>query len=104
MPNDGPLPVEVVRDLLGIARAMYAAFSAMGPEYRNHLMRLRGVGFQLQLALDKAKLGGPGTMQMRSAWLIAEKAAVDLASMVDAYVPAQALVRAAGERLARKNR
>lgn len=104
MPNDGPLPVEVVRDLLGIARAMYAAFSKMGPEYGTHLMKLRGIGFQLQLALDKAKQGGPGTFAMRSAWLISEKAAQDLAAMVDKYMPAQVLIRATGERLARKNR
>jgi len=40
------LPVEVVRDLLGIARAMYAAFSDMGPEYGTHLMKLRGIGYR----------------------------------------------------------
>jgi hypothetical protein len=104
MPNNGPLPVEVVRDLLGIARAMYAAFSRMGPEYSTHLERLRGVGYQLQLALEKAAQGGPGTFAHRSAWLISEKAAKDLGDMVDAYVPAKALVTATGERLSRKNR
>lgn len=102
MPNDGQLPVEVVRDLLGIARAMYAAFQGMGPEYGERLMKLRGVGYQLQLALEKAAKGGPGTFAHRSAWLISEKAAADLAEMVDAFVPARALVRAAGERLAKK--
>lgn len=74
MPNDGQLPVEVVRDLLGIARAMYSAFQGMGPEYSTHLHKLSGIGYQLQLALDKAKQGGPGTFAMRSAWLISEKA------------------------------
>lgn len=104
MPNDGQLPVEVVRDLLGIARAMYAAFAEMGPEYKDHMFRLRGIGFQLQLALDKAAKGGPGTFAMRSAWLISEKAAADLGALVDKCMPAQLLIRATGERLAKKNR
>jgi hypothetical protein len=104
LPNDAQLPVEVVRDLLGIARAMYAAFQSMGPEYQTHLHKLSGIGYQLQLALEKAKQGGPGTFAMRSAWLISEKAAADLASLVDKYMPAQVLIRATGERLAKKNR
>jgi hypothetical protein len=83
---------------------MYAAFQGMGPEYGTHLMRLRGIGFQLQLALDKAKQGGPGTFAIRPAWLISEKAAKDLADMVDKYLPAQVLIRATGERLAKENR
>ncbi len=104
MPNDVQLPVDVVRDLLGIARAMYAAFREMGPEYKDHMFRLRGIGAQLQLALDKAKQGGPGTFPHRSAWLIAEKASKDLGALVDKYMPAQLLIRATGERLAKKNR
>lgn len=104
MPNDGPLPVEVVRDLLGIARAMYGAFEKMGPEYSSHLMKLRGIGRQLQLALDKAKLGGPGTWPMKTAWAISEEAAQDLGALVDKHMPAQLLIRAMGERLAKKNR
>lgn len=104
MPNDGPFPAEVARDLLGLARAMYAAFQGMGPEYRDHLMRLRGIGYQLQLALDKARQGGPGTFANRSAWLIAEKAAQDLGTLVDKYMPAQLLIRATGERLAKRDR
>lgn len=83
---------------------MYAAFQAMGPEYETHLLRLRGIGFQLQLALEKAKQGGPGTFAHRSAWLISEKAAADLGALVDKYLPAQLLVKATGERLAKRNR
>jgi hypothetical protein len=104
LPNDGALPVEVVRDLLGIARAMYAAFQQMGPEYGDHLFKLRGIGYQLQLALDKAKQGGPGTFANRSAWLIADKAAKDLAALVDKYMPVQILITATGQRLTKKNR
>jgi hypothetical protein len=104
VPNDGPLPVEVVRDLLGIARAMYAAFQSMGAEYETHLLKLRGIGYQLQLSLEKAKQGGPGTFPHRSAWLIAEKAAADLGALVDKYMPAQLLIKATGERLSKRNR
>lgn len=83
---------------------MYAAFAEMGPEYDEQRFRLRGVGFQLQLAIEKAENGGPGTFANRSAWLIAEKAAQDLGAIVGEQVPAIALVRAAGERLAKKHK
>lgn len=103
MPHEGPLPVEIVRDLLGVARAMYAAFVEMGPEYETHRSKLRGIGYQLQLALEKAGRGAPGTLAHRSAWLIAEKAVADLGGLVDKYMPAQLLVKATGKRLAKKS-
>ena len=103
MPNEGPVPVEVVRDLLGIARAMYAAFESMGPEYSDQKFKLRGIGYQLQLALERAGEGGPGTFKNRCAWLIASQAAKDLGALVDAGVPEEVVVRAAGERLAKRN-
>lgn len=104
MPNEGQLPIEVVRDLLGLARALYAAFGEMGPAYDDQRFRLRGIGYQLQLALNRASQGGPGTFAHRCAWLIAEKAAKELGELVAADVSAKALVQATGERLAKKNR
>jgi hypothetical protein len=104
VPNNGQLPVEVVRDLLGLARALYSAFVEMGPAYDDHRFKLRGIGVQLQLALDKAKQGGPGTFAMRTAWLIAEQAAADLGAMVDKYMPAKVMIDGVGKRLAKKNR
>jgi len=104
MPYDEPLPVEVVRDLLGIARALYAAFAKQGGASDAQLLRLRGIGYQLNLALEKAEQGKAGTLANRSAWLIAEKAAADLGELVDGYVPAKALIAATGDRLAKKNR
>ena len=92
-----------MRDLLGVARALYAALAEMGPEYSEQRFRLCGVGHQLQLALQRASEGGPGTFKNRCAWLIADQAAKDLGEIVGEAVPAQALVRAAGERLAKKN-
>lgn len=102
--NDGPLPVETVRDLLGVTRALYAAIQAMGPGYSDQLFRLRGIGFQLNLALEKAEKGGPGTLHHRSAWLIAEKAVEDLGVLVDGSLPARMLVISAGERVLKRQR
>lgn len=104
VPNESPFPVEVARDLLALARALYKAFVEMGPAYDERRWRLRGVGSQLQLAIDRAAQGGPGTFPNRCAWLIAEKAARDLGEIVGGEMPAQALVKAAGERLAKKNK
>lgn len=103
MPNDGPIPIEVVRDLLALARALYATFQSMGPGYSDQLFRLRGVGFQLTLALEKAEGSKPGTFAHRSAWLIADKAAQDLGELVDVYLPAKALISATGDRLRKRN-
>jgi len=100
--HDDPIPAEVVRDLLALARALYAAFAKMGPAYDGQLFKLRGIGFQLNLALEKAAKGKAGTFANRSAWLIAEKATADLGALVDAYLPARALITATGERLAKK--
>lgn len=104
MPNDGPLPVETVRDLLGIARGLYAAYVEMGPAYDDQRHKLKGIGHQLQLALQRAGEAGPGTFKHRAAWLIASKAADDLMAMVDVYLPARTLLKATSERLAKKNK
>lgn len=100
MSHEDKIPVEVVRDLL----ALYSTFAKMGKAYDKQLFALRGIGFQLQLALEKAEKGGPGTFANRCAWLIAEKATADLGALVDAYLPAKALITATGERLAKKNK
>ena len=103
MPNEGPIPVETVRDLLGIARARYAAYGEMGPGYEDQRHKLKGIGYQLQLALQRVREGGPGSFKHRAAWLITSKAGDDLMAMVDVYLPARTLLKATSERLARKN-
>lgn len=75
----------------------------MGPAYDGQLFKLRGIGFQ-HLALEKAAKGKAGTFANKTAWLIAEKATAHLGALVDAYLPAKALITATGERLAKKNR
>jgi hypothetical protein len=104
VPNEGPIPVETVRDLLGIARALYAAYVEMGPAYDKQRQKLRGIGYQLGLALERAGQAGPGTFKHRAAWLIASRAADDLMAMVDAYLPARVLLKATTDRLAKKNK
>lgn len=102
MPNEEPFPFEAVRDLIGIARALYLAFKGMGPAYVTHMGKVASIGNQLQRAVEKAKKGGPGTWNHTTAWLMAEQAAKDLGTLVDKYMPATVLIRASGERLARK--
>jgi hypothetical protein len=103
VPNDGQIPVESLRDLLGLARAIYATLATMGPAHADQLFRLRGIGYQLALALERASQGGPGTFPHRCAWLIAEKAVQDLGDLIaEDALPAKALITASGERLLRK--
>ncbi len=102
MPHDGPIPLDALRDLLALARSLYAAFVAMGPAYDDQRFKVRGIGSQLALALQRAQEGGPGTFKHRAAWLIAEKAIADLGDVVAADLPATALIAASGERLLKK--
>jgi hypothetical protein len=104
VPSDAQIPIESLRDLLGLARAVYATLAGMGPAYSDQLFRLRGIGYQLTLALERASQGGPGTFPHRAAWLIAEKAVEDLGALVAEDLPAKALITASGERLLNKPR
>lgn len=66
-----PLPTETVRDLLGIARAMYAAQRQRG----NHAVarRIRGAGEKLRHALVLAMRDGDAAAHER-AWDLADDA------------------------------
>ena len=98
---DLPFPKEVVRDLIGITRALYVAFKGMGPAYADQLSRVTQIGAKLSRALEKGQKGGPGTWNSNTATLMAEQAAKELGSMVDAYLPAKVLIKAASGRLKR---
>lgn len=102
VPRDEPFPYETVRDLIGIARALFLAFRTMGPEYTTHMGKVASIGSQLQRAMEKARKGGPGTWNHTTAWIMAEQAATDLGTLVDKYLPASLLIRATGQRLARR--
>ena len=102
MPHDGPIPLDALRDLIALTRALYVTFKGMGKGYDAQLTKLTAIGSQLTRALDKAQKGGPGTWNHRTAWLMAEQATTDLGEVVDVYLPAKALITASGERLLRK--
>jgi hypothetical protein len=102
VPHDGPLPLEALRDLIAIARALYAAFGTMGPGYGAQRTKLAAIGSKLGRALEKAQKGGPGTWNHRTAWLMAEDATRELGELVDIYLPAKVLITAAGDRLLKK--
>lgn len=102
MPHDGPIPLDALRDLIALTRALYVTFKGMGKGYATQLTALTGIGTKLTRALDKATKGGPGTWNHRTAWLMAEEATADLGKVVDVYLPAKALITASGERLLKK--
>lgn len=102
MPHDGPIPLDVLRDLIALARALYAAFGTMGPGYGVQRTKLAGIGGKLTRALEKAQKGGPGTWNHKTAWLMAEEATKELGELVDVYMPAKVLITATGERLLKK--
>jgi hypothetical protein len=94
------LPIEAVRDLLGIARAMYAAAKREGAG-TPRLLELSEVGKRLKLALDLARRTPPESVGHRAAWSHAEAATGALMKMVSATTPAAPIVEAAVIRLRR---
>jgi hypothetical protein len=101
---DGPvtrrdqLPLEAVRDLLGIVRSLYAAEKRAGSS-QAHLDELADIGRMLANALDLAGRTGPDTVGHRAAWTRAEHATARLTRLLTFEMSAGPLVRAAAERL-----
>lgn len=69
-PRDDALPLESVRDLLGIVRAMYGT-NRSNPERRKALAM---AGRELKRAMELALENAPGTPEHRTAWRVAEGA------------------------------
>lgn len=103
VPTDAPIPLDALRDLIALTRALYVTFRGMGKGYDTQLSQLTAIGTKLQRALEKAQKGGPGTWFHRTAWLMAEEATKELGAVVDVYLPAKAVISASGARLL-KNR
>lgn len=80
--NRDRLPRGVVRDLLGITRALYRAELAAGGN-PVRLQLLADVGKMLRSALDLSKVQ-PDTMGHRAAWMWAAKGAAALGEFVGA--------------------
>jgi hypothetical protein len=102
VPHDGPIPLDALRDLIALARALYATFKGMGKGYDAQVTKLAQIGTKLNRALEKAQKGGPGTWNHRTARLMAEDATRELGDVVDVYLPAKVVIQAATARLAAK--
>jgi hypothetical protein len=92
-----PFPYEAVRDLLGIARALYAARASSAGA--RELTRIREVGEELRLALELAGGSSPGSVGRAAAWARAEQAALRVGELVDAMTPAEPIIAAARARV-----
>jgi hypothetical protein len=79
------LPVEAIRDLLGICRALYAVWREHRPATENELGELRGIGQDLRAALELAKKSKPDTVGHRAAWGKAERAMRRLGELVNEH-------------------
>jgi hypothetical protein len=98
-----PFPREVVRDLLGITRALYRAEKAKPNLDAARLEQLLEIGKQFRLALDLSNYDAD-TMGGRAARSWAEKATATLGEFVaDSELMAPA-VAATAERLSRRRR
>jgi hypothetical protein len=89
-----PFPFQAARDLLGIARALYAAARSRGAD-PDRLRAIAAVGAELRQAIGLARAHAPGTLGFSSAWARAERAAAATMALVDALTPAEPIVRAA---------
>jgi hypothetical protein len=102
MPSDthGPFPFVAVRDLLGIARALYRA--ADGEPRRQ--AEIQRIGTELRDALALARRSGEGTMGRRAAWQKADRATRALGALVADGCAVEPLVQATATCLARGRR
>ena len=93
----GPIPLETLRDLLGIARALYAAWSpSEGPV---EMEELRGIGADLREAYRLASRTQPGTTAHRAAWVKAERATRQLSDLLGDFTTVKSLVAKTSDRL-----
>lgn len=99
--NERPFPLDEVRDLLGLVRAIYAAQKARGAG-RIVLKRIADVGRELDEARALAVESEPGTVGHRAAWARAERATLAAGDLVSLTDGAQPIVRAAVERVRRR--
>jgi hypothetical protein len=95
-----PLPLDAVRDLLAICRALYVAYRDEGPTAAHRLAAIEGIGIDLRSALDLARRCAPDTVGHRAAWGKVDRALAALAEVEDA--PLRPGLLAAVERVRRR--
>jgi len=96
-PRDARIPLQALRDLVGICRALYAAWK----KERAHpieLEELAGIGKALAEALTLARKTEPDTLGHRAAWSRAEEATQRLGHLIGKLEPLHLTVEAATAR------
>ena len=91
-----PLPREAVRDLLGIARALYRHTRARDPDNAELLLELTAVGKMLRHALSICTRLRPGDRGYLEAVLVARRATMRLGKAVGVTMTVHSIVRATG--------
>jgi len=93
-----PVPLEALRDLIGICRALYAAWKAegVGPVELDDLLQ---IGKDLKEAHRLARNTPPNTIGHRAAWSRAEAAVERLGHLVGALEQLRPVIRAASGRV-----
>ena len=92
---DGPL--DTLRDVLGIARALYVEWSPYcGPI---ELDELKAIGSDLRESYQRLLKARPGTAAYTAAWRQAEQATQRLGVLVGEHTSTKAIVRAVASKL-----
>jgi hypothetical protein len=97
--RDQPFPLQAVRDLIGLVRAMAAACE---PDERVRRQRLARVEHELEEAMGLAAETGPDTVGHRAAWTRAERAIAELGELDDVLLRLKPVLDAARERVLRR--
>lgn len=92
------LPIESVRDLLGIVRALYSAWKDRGAG-PIEMEELRSIGEDLRDALKLASASKPCSRPMRAAWAKAERATLRLGDIMSEHDNLKHLVAHQSERI-----
>ena len=100
MQHRAQLPLNAVRDLIGIVRAMYFAWQERGAT-QEKLNELVHVGRELRQALELAARTEPDTVGHRAAWSRAERANAALCAMIAEEEAVRPVIEAAVKRVGR---
>jgi hypothetical protein len=98
MPKDERLPLQALRDLIGVCRGLYAAWIKRGAG-PIELEELRGVGQELSSAFELARKCAPDTIGYRAARARAEAATRRLGELVRNFETSCPIVVAAAGRV-----
>ncbi len=100
--RDGQVPLEALRDLIGVVRSLYAAWKAGGANSLD-LEELANIGKDLSEALRLAKRAPANTLGHRAAWSRAEAATERFGHLVTALEPIRPALVAATRRVIGKS-